>query len=521
MLSAQGHTVIHSTRHSELELGVDVLSVNQAGEVCAYQLKSAKGERLTLSEWREISSQIDDMVCRQMNHPAIPLGCTHRSFLVVDAMLEESVAKDIEDRNEQWRNRDQSYRKIEVILRGDLLNWARELGTSLWPSELSDSRLLLEIFLTPGEEQLPLEKLNRLIEGTCLIVDGCGKPSRKQTQRAAAATVLLTGIAISSFVEQKNHGAEIEAWTLCLAALLACADRWRLKRTDLDRESRLTEQFIVNSLTRLAEEVRDRDNLLEGEAIYDAPFELLRVRTTYVCALLSVLGIWRKQNSECDSDLEGWLREFVLSRTNDLLLWGEGAVPQFLAVIHFVEQVDASCTSDSILSGLLLALVDSNKTGAANPIPSPYYSLNQAMLHRWSVTGESIDDSFQEGSYCLEGLVHLVARRGWKQFLKLIWYDVSGIDRYEFIPEKLWHFYRWRNSEHGTNVVTASPCPQQWDDLLVVANESEGNALPRLIKQNPAFLLLFLCVMPHRWRSGVVRWLDKEMARPEYRCRAE
>lgn len=88
MLAARGHNVVHSTRHSEFELGVDVISLNPQNEVCAFQLKSARGERLTLNEWREISSQVDDMVCRQLKHPAIPEQCQHRSFLVVDAWLE-------------------------------------------------------------------------------------------------------------------------------------------------------------------------------------------------------------------------------------------------------------------------------------------------------------------------------------------------------------------------------------------------------------------------------------------------
>lgn len=508
MLAARGHNVVHSTRHSEFELGVDVISLNPQNEVCAFQLKSARGERLTLNEWREISSQVDDMVCRQLKHPAIPEQCQHRSFLVVDAWLEESVSRAIDDRNEQWRNRGQPYRKIELRLRSDLLRWACDLGGSLWPSELADNQLLLEIFLSKGDGQLPIEKLCKLIEATCPISDDCRKPTVRSVQRTAAATVLLTGIAASNFAEKKNHGAEIEAWTICLASLLACCDRWRIKRSELGSEISLAEQFVFDSLSRLALEVRERETLLEGDPIFDAPFELLRVRTTFIAAMLSVFGIWRRQIGEPSGDLDDFLRDFVLSNTDRLFLWGEAAVPQFLAVFFFMEQNDASCRPDSFLLSVVRALVESNKPGAAAPIPSPYYEVNAAMPHHWRIADKSIDDSFDGGSYCLEGLLHLVTRRGWKHFLAHLWYDVSVIARYEFVLEKKWHFYRRRNLGHGTNVTTIPSRPQRWEDLLETAKECEGQCVPRQMKLNPAFFLLFLCVMPHRYSSDAIRWLD-------------
>lgn len=66
MLSADGHTIIHSTRHSAMELGKDIITIAPDGTPCAYQLKTGN---ISLRKWRdEVGSQTDDLVCGQLNH---------------------------------------------------------------------------------------------------------------------------------------------------------------------------------------------------------------------------------------------------------------------------------------------------------------------------------------------------------------------------------------------------------------------------------------------------------------------
>ena len=48
--------------------------------------------------------------------------------------------------------------ELRTIDRGELFEKAKKLGTDLWPSELSDTKTLLEIFLENGEGTLPKGK---------------------------------------------------------------------------------------------------------------------------------------------------------------------------------------------------------------------------------------------------------------------------------------------------------------------------------------------------------------------------
>jgi hypothetical protein len=55
--------------------------------------------------------------------------------------------------------------------------------------------------------------------------------------------------------------------------------------------------------------------------------------------------------------------------------------------------------------------------------------------------------------------------------------------------------------------------PKNWDDLKRQAIESEGENIPSHIKKHPVFALIFLCVYPYRFNSGILRWLDTEISK--------
>ena len=145
MLSAKGYTIIHSTRHPAMELGVDIIAIAPDGTPCAYQLKTGN---ISLRKWRdEVGSQTDDLVCGQLNHPSVDTSKYHRSYFVTNGRIEEEVSRAIDDRNRAWESRNQPYRRLETIVRGELFEKAKKLGTDLWPSELTDITTLLEMFL--------------------------------------------------------------------------------------------------------------------------------------------------------------------------------------------------------------------------------------------------------------------------------------------------------------------------------------------------------------------------------------
>ena len=117
MLSAEGHTIIHSTRHSATELGKDIITIDGDGTLCAFQLKTGN---ISLAKWQnEVSRQIDSLVVGKIVHPSIETLEHHKSYLVTNGNIAEEVSFDIKGRNETWTNQNQSYLRLRTIDRGE------------------------------------------------------------------------------------------------------------------------------------------------------------------------------------------------------------------------------------------------------------------------------------------------------------------------------------------------------------------------------------------------------------------
>ena len=72
----------------------------------------------------------------------------------------------IDDLNRRSADAGQSHLKLETIVGGELLREFIDLGTNLWPSELNQSKDLLELFLTGRQGAASSGKLCGLLAGT-------------------------------------------------------------------------------------------------------------------------------------------------------------------------------------------------------------------------------------------------------------------------------------------------------------------------------------------------------------------
>ena len=221
---------------------------------------------------------------------------------------------------------------LKTVVRGELLEKAKRLGSDLWPTELTDIKTLLELFLENGQGLLPKEKLALLFESTFpLKPDDNGKPpSKSRCERVIASAAILCAIATSSFSNENNHVAEIEAWTLYISYVLAFAERWGLPAKAYKNEFEIATQSIYNSLANLCDEIKERKYLVEGDPLADS--YVYKVRVTWLLGLMSIYALWRGSKEEPKDEVDDFLREFCQEKWKQWALWGEAAIPQLL---HF------------------------------------------------------------------------------------------------------------------------------------------------------------------------------------------
>ena len=507
ILSVDGHTIIHSTRHSAMELGKDIITINRHGTPCAFQLKTGN---ISLSKWRsEVNPQIDDLVYGQINHPSVDNSRPHISYLVTNGNIEEEVSRAIDDRNRTWKDRGLPY-CLKTIVRGQILEKATNLGIDLWPTELIEIKTLLEMFLESGQGVLPKEKLASLFESTFPLkpLDNGKTPSQKHCKRVISSAAILCAIATSNFSNEKNHVAEIEAWVLYISYVLALAERWELSTKVYENEFEIATHSIYNSLANLCDEIKERKEFIEGDPLADS--YVYNVRVTWLLGLMSIYALWRASNGEPKDEADDFLREFCKERRIQLNLWGEAAIPQLLAFLWYFRKINGTREQDDVLDGLISVICEENGPKGRRPLANPYYEAEDILPHRLGVAEEPLIDSFRGQSYALEGIMHLYVRRNWKQRMKSLWPNVTRLMYLFFEPENLCDFYRWRNKT-GKNWTVSPQHTQDWEELRELASESDGACIPPSIKNHPILLLLFLCVYPHRMNAEILRWLDTQM----------
>jgi hypothetical protein len=511
MLQAEGYTVLHMTRHCSMEMGKDIIAIDSSGTPCAFQLKGSSGKKISLNQWRtEINPQVNDLIFCKIIHPSIDEAKPHRSFLVTNGEIDEEVCRAIDDFNRQWFERGQPDVKLETIVRGQMLEMAKKIGLSLWPSELVDVKTFLEIYLCDGRSNLPKDKLAALFDSTLLLSGDYTdkKISKAQCIRNVSSCSLLCAAAISSFSNCDNYLAEIEAWTMYLSYIFSCAEKWNLACSDIQGSVNIALSTIYNCLGLLCDELISRNHYVEGDAMTDK--QVYSVRLTMLTALMSVYGLWRKSNRDESNEQDSFIKDFLNKNINKLYFWGEKATSQFISIYWYWRTIDASYKSDYLLASLLKIIISKNNPKSDSFLPNPYFDEAKILPHILKITTESLEEDFRGNSYSAEAIMHLFVRRNWKQEMKSLWPGITHIGFNSFYPEESWQFYLWR-SKKGKNMDTYPPFTKTWGDLKRESTEHEGKEIPEQLKNNYMFMILFLIVYPHRVRSDVLRWLDSKL----------
>lgn len=511
MLSGQGYIVLHSTRHCALEFGKDVLAIAPDGVPCAYQLKGKPGGRLGLKEFRaDIQPQLVQLMAQPIIFPGLPEGITHRSYLVSNGYFEEEVIRAVDD-----LNRAPYYSKIELIGRDQLLVWARQLGTELWPSEMTSVRELLEVFLHDGRDLLPLKRLASILEEILALRISDEPLKIAESKRAIPSAALLTGIATHHFSAKENYFAVASAWCLFLVSTIASRERSGLPLNGSVKESlAMAEDAIKDLLVALWDEAQVRTHLVEGDALADT--EVYRWRYTLLCSLFSVLWFFPGETTE-DIDRRVAISDWLKRQHKHFDLWGEGAIPSFLAFLLFLRRADPTMRPDSELAALFQIVVAANQKDSKRPLPDPYYDFEVVGRSRYGLQAneESInlrDETFTGSSFSAELLLHLLAKARLKSPCRNYWAEFNRLNHKRFEPAANWQ-YCLLNCTEGTEVTRQYPPEYTWAKLCEDASIETCNYLPEGLALRPHILLLWTIIAPHRMTSDVGRVLAARLPR--------
>lgn len=500
MLSARGYRVVHSTRHTALEYGKDILAIDSSGCGCAFQLKGHPGGKLGLSEFRDhTQQQLVQLMTQAVVFPGFPDG-PHKSFLVCNGYFDEEVQRAVDD-----LNRMHYLSKVELISRGELLSWCKEYGASLWPSELRDTRLLLELFLSDPKNILPTVKLSQLL-GKILAINSNDAEinTAPEFYRAVTSSALLTGIAISGFAEAENHYAVISAWTLFAVSTIAAGEKHGFKITGAALETlNLAETAILDELAQLWNEVVGRDHLIEGSAFSDS--ELYNWRYILLLGLLSCLAFYDENNMCLNEESRTKLKEWLIKRHKNIRIWGEGAIASLVPWLVWLRKNDSTERPDYEIANLTKAVITMNQPNSPSPLVNPYYNYEEIVRYALKLNPGILpspldQESFKGNSFVAEPLFHLLVRTNLKRTCKELWPDFTRITHLVCLPDYGWQYCTIEISS-GPNQSKIYPSTYKWDDLRVDVIQPRKVMIPQELCKRPFLLVLWWQVVPYRYTT--------------------
>jgi len=466
-LLAEGMQVLR-IGHGSHEHGKDIIAVDPKGKVHAYQLKDGD---LGVKEFEKEFGQITALVETQVEHPAIKGQPLHQPWLVISGQASMPVEDRIRAHNLQWKRRRYT------------------------PLKLITGRQLLAKFAKMGDIVPPKDKLGKA-----------------DLSRRLSAANLFASYALSPFQIAKNHWELIQGWIITAARIAWAADKAKLSGKLWRPTFRLAVDAAITALDELCEEA------LQPNALHPNGFELdelTRSRCTICAGIVSAkILIHRKQGKP-------WQKESLAKeKLEDLFtngrhfLWGESAVPFFLAEMWALDQLRADQFSDQILFAVLSVITQLNSVVTGPKPPSPYDSADEANSKalRRLLEGEKAMELQSAASYTLESLVNIAARRMWRNALAAQWSRITKIDLIRLVPDKPRDLLLWDwGYESGSNQSRRFAAPQSWRELLIESRRDESDSVPAVIKDDFDFALLFVLCFPHRLTRAIAKHFEGAM----------
>ncbi|MCK4815230.1 hypothetical protein KA005_05635 [bacterium] len=177
LLNAMGYSVVHSTTHTPIEEGKDIIAKDPRGKVIAFQLK--RGDIRT-SSWRTMESEINELVEYPIGHPSIGNNAKHQPILVTTGSINENVCSRIDNKNRAWRQR--GWKPLKTWSYLELVAKFKKYTYSFLPQQISEFHRLLGFMINEGSGPLDKDEFDLLLRSVLPLSRSSKKVSKKMLQ---------------------------------------------------------------------------------------------------------------------------------------------------------------------------------------------------------------------------------------------------------------------------------------------------------------------------------------------------
>lgn len=193
-----------------------------------------------------------------------------------------------------------------------------------------------------------------------------------------------------------------------------------------------------------------------------------------------------------------------------LWFWGESAFSGLLAIVWLLEQENRMELARSLLLGFAAKLAADQQPDSVAPLSNPYVSADEVLKKtieaRFSVQQKKRRNPVQ--SFSLLPLTLLLVRRNMRKELEQLWQQLSQVTMTFFGPDKPWGYLEWHCDEGAERDQTFGQ-PQSWKQLVELAAKPAIERLPKTLRSDFQFGLMFLLAYPHRINWSLIGNIDQ------------
>lgn len=530
MLAGEGYTVVHSTRHTAIEFGKDVVAIGPDGVPCAFQLKGNPGSRLNLTQFREIKGQIDQLVEQPIVFPGMP-EMPHRCYLVTNGEIEEEVQRTVDDLNRGYERRGlPSDTRLHLISRGVLLDWATKHSTAFWTENFSIQDKLIRLYNENGADAIPLDLLTDGLDEILKLTASDVKLTVADIERRQISASLFVAFAVRAYQKANNQIAVAAAYAALFAALECSVTRHAVKQSARNRNAvSIAREGFLSAALDFASELGAgiREIKVQRGDTEDIDYNVLflgggtlsshlvwRARALIASAMLSVINIEARQAKSIDwltEDAQRAIEIFTKPGYAQIQIWGEGAIPQALAVIWNWHLTNPTMLANYAEGQLLEAVVTEILSDAKGYMATPYHSDEDALRdhigRRLGIDRGKVEaETMRHSSFFVEALFDCFVRSNLKSSAKMLWPKITKITHQRFLHENSWEYCLWK-IEKGDSQTAILPRRKTWTEVQAEAADVSTPLIPPGLRNDPVMLLAFTIFFPHRAFPQVIRFL--------------
>jgi hypothetical protein len=504
---SEGYTVIQISTHGPLEQGKDIVARDHRGRFHAYQMKCGN---INLKVWHEIKGEVEDLIQMPIANPSVPKKSSFSSYLVTNGRASEEVRRQIDEMNQDNKLKARNYSFLKLIEVDELRKMFTDAAKHLWPSELADTRQFLNLLASDGKDFFPEETFSSFLEAWMFRA----KSSPSTVRNLISASTIVAAQLIQPFESAENWFAVFEGWTCLSAAIVRLAAKHGIEPSEWRQSFELTQMASMDALKNLKKECLSRQDLLEGSPIGDGGF-MYKARVVLLVGALSALELSEvrsKRATVFDADLKKW----IMSNIAYLWYWGESAFPFYLNIVRYLEAVGEQDTAKEILGLALRRTATCNALDSPGGIPDPYVAVSDVLSAVIGVRDEPLElYQFTGLAYELEALVHMAARRKYRDYLESSWYFISKVQYAELVPDEPSDYFAW-HVEKGVNRSRFPEPTQSYSELELQSLPPDECAVP-FLEITRSLLPFWLMVCPQRASPSLASIVDEAPSIPAAR----